>query len=483
MIERPSPLLVSRFLFAVVLVALVLRPGLAAGQASTQKRGLTALADLSRSLQDLAEVVSPSVVQIFVTGYAAPNEEETTPAEPAIERSSASGVIVDADGYIVTNAHVVENATRLEVELPFSATGGDPGRSIIKRRGRTVGAQIIAVDRETDLAVLKVEVRALPPLPFGDSDSLRPGQLVLAFGSPLGLDSSVTMGVVSAVARQLTPEDPMIYIQTDAPINPGNSGGALVDTDGRLVGISTLIYSQSGGSEGIGFAAPSNIVRNVFTQIRATGRVKRGDIGATTQTVTPLLADALGLPADSGVVVADVLEGGPAARAGLQPGDVLLTIDGKRMENGRQFRINLYTRGVGQQVTLEVLRGERRLSVRVPIGERESDAGRLAELVTPDNAIKALGVVGLDLSSRIAALLPPLRRTSAVIVAAVSAETPFSQQGRLQPGDAIYALNGRAIGGIADLKTVVSTLKPGSAAVLQIERESRLMYLAFRVER
>ena len=154
-----------------------------------------------------------------------------------------------------------------------------PGRSILRRRGRTVGAQIVAIDRETDIAVVKIEAKALPVLAFGDSDTLRPGQLVLAFGSPLGLDASVTLGIVSAVARQLTPEDPMIYIQTDAPINPGNSGGALVDTEGRLVGISTLIYSQSGGNEGIGFAAPSNIVRNIFEQIRKTGRVRRGEIG------------------------------------------------------------------------------------------------------------------------------------------------------------------------------------------------------------
>jgi serine protease Do len=446
-------------------------------------RSPAALGELSRSLQDLAAAVSPSVVQIFVTGYAPPEDEDARSAEPALERSSGSGVIVDPDGYIVTNAHVVENATRLEVELPFAATGGDPGRSIVRRRGRTVGAQIVAVDRETDIAVIKVEARALPALPFGDSEALRAGQIVLAFGSPLGLNSSVTLGVVSAVARQLTPEDPMIYIQTDAPINPGNSGGALVDTEGRLVGVNTLIYSQSGGNEGIGFAAPSNIVRNVFTQIRATGRVRRGDIGVHAQTVTPLLAEALGLGADTGVIVADVLAASPAARAGLQPGDVVVALDGKRMENGRQFRINVYTRAVGELIVLDVLRGENRLGIRVPVGERETDAGRLTELVTSDNAIKALGVIALDLSPRIAALLPSLRRTSAAIVASVSPDSPYSQQGRLQAGDAIYALNGKAVAGIADLKAIAATLKPGAAAVLQIEREGRLMYLAFRVER
>jgi serine protease Do len=452
-------------------------------QAPRERRGVSALGDLSRSLQELAETVSPSVVQILVTGYANPDEEDARPIEPALERSSGSGVIVDPDGYIVTNAHVVENATRLEVELPLAATGGDPGQSIIKRRGRIAGAQLVAVDRETDLAVIKVEARALPALAFADSDTLRPGQIVLAFGSPLGLESSVTMGVVSAVARQLAPEDPMIYIQTDAPINPGNSGGALVDTEGRLVGINTLIYSQSGGSEGIGFAAPSNIVKNVFAQIRASGRVRRGDIGVSAQTLTPVLAEALGLSVDSGVIVSDVTPGSPAARAGLQPGDIVVSLDGKRMENGRQFRINLYTRGTGQQVLLEVQRGDRRIPVRVIVAERESDPGRLTELVTADNIVKPLGVVAIDLTPRIAALLPDLRRTSAAIVASVSPESPYSQQGRLQAGDAIYTFNGKTITGLTDLKAAAADLKPGSAAVMQIERESRLMYLAFRVER
>ena len=442
------------------------------------------LADLSRSLQELAAKVSPSVVQIFVTGYAPPDDEDRAASgEPQLERSSGSGVIVDPDGYIVTNAHVVENATRIEVELPFEATGGAPGRSILKRRGRTVGAQVVAIDKETDIAVVKVDARGLPALPFGDSDTLRSGQLVLAFGSPLGLASSVSMGVVSAVARQLTPEDPMIYIQTDATINPGNSGGALVDTDGRLVGINTLIYTQSGGSEGIGFAAPSNIVRNVFTQIRKNGRVRRGEIGVITQTITPLMAEALGLTFDAGVVLSDVTPGSAAAKAGLEPGDIVLTLDGKPMENGRQFRINVYTRGVGEQVAVEVRRGNRTITLRVPVTEQENDTGQLEALIGTQQAIRTLGIVALDLSPKIAEMLPPLRRTKGAVVARVTPESPYSQQGRVQPGDAIYALNGRAIGGVEELKAATSALKPGAAAVLLIERDSTLMYFAFRVER
>ena len=468
---------VTAAIFATFLI--VAAPAHAQRPAAT----VATLGDLSRSLQDLSHKVSASVVQIFVTGYAAPDADDARGAGlPVLERSSGSGVIVDADGYIVTNAHVVENATRLEVELPLAATGGDPGRSILGRRGRTVGAQVVAIDHETDIAVIKVEARALPVLVFGDSDALRPGQLVLAFGSPLGLDSSVTMGVVSAVARQLTPEDPMIYIQTDAPINPGNSGGALVDTEGRLVGVNTLIYSQGGGSEGIGFAAPSNIVRNVFQQIRKSGRVRRGEIGVSTQTITSVLAEAMRLPVDAGVIVADVVAGGPAARAGLQPGDVIQALDGKRMENGRQFRINLYTRAIGEQISLDVQRGEQRMTLRIPVAERESSTTRLSDLLAPQNSIRPLGVFVLELTPQISQILRSLRRDKGVVVASVSSEAPFSQQGRLEAGDVIYALNGNPVGSVADLKSAVESLKPGTAAVLQIEREGELKYLAFRTE-
>ena len=466
---------------AALLAILLTPPAIASAQRSAAQ--VATLGDLSRSLQDLSQRVSTSVVQIFVTGFAPPDEDDPhAGAQPVFERSSGSGVVVDPDGYIVTNAHVVENATRIEIELPFAATGGEPGRSIISRRGRTVGAQIVAIDHETDLAVVKVEAKALPAVTFGDSDALRPGQLVLAFGSPLGLDASVTLGIVSAVARQLTPEDPMIYIQTDAPINPGNSGGALVDTEGRLVGINTLIYSQSGGSEGIGFAAPSNIVRNVFEQIRKTGRVRRGEIGVSAQTVTATLAEALNLPADAGVIIADVDDESPGAKAGLRPGDLVLSLDGKRMENGRQFRINLYTRAIGQQVALEIERAGRRSTVRVPVVERESTSTRLSDLLTPQNSIRALGALVLELTPPIRQVLPPLRRETGVVIAAVSNDTPYSQQGQLRAGDVIYAVNGKSIASVAELKAAAAQLKPNDATVLQIEREGGLMYISFRVD-
>ena len=467
---------------AVALVFLISLSPASAVQAQSSRA--QALSELSRSLQELSEKVSPSVVQIFVSAYVLPNDETMTEgAEPLLERASGSGVIVDPDGYVVTNAHVVKNASRIEVELPLAATGGDTGRSILKRGGRTVGAQIVAIDEETDIAVIKVEAKSLPALTFGDSDALRPGQLVLAFGSPLGLSSSVTMGVVSAVARQLTPEDPMIYIQTDAPINPGNSGGALVDTEGKLVGINTLIFSQGGGSEGIGFAAPSNIVRNVVGQIRKFGRVRRGEVGVTAQTITPLLAEALGLGVDRGVILSDVAAGSPAARAGLQPGDVVLTLDGKAMENGRQFRINVYARGVGEQVALSIRRGDRTLPVRVQVVERPGGSSRLSDLIGIQRAIPALGIVVLDLTPTVAQVLPQLRRDKGAVVVTTGPNAPFSQQGRLLGGDVIYALNGKPISSGEELERAAAGLKPGTPSVLQLERESTLIYLAFRAER
>jgi serine protease Do len=456
------------------LLLFALLPVTASAQATAPARDIADLSRLSRDLYALSERIKPAVVQVLTTGYA--------PADGALvrQRASGSGVILDADGYVITNAHVIQGTRRVQVALAGLASGPPEARSVLKAPGRVVGAVVVGTDRETDLAVLKIEEKGLPFLPLGDSEALRPGELVLAFGSPLGLENSVTLGVVSAVARQVRPEDPMIYVQTDASINPGNSGGPLVDGQGRVVGINTFILSQSGGNEGIGFAAPSNIVRYVYDQIRRTGRVHRGEIGVRVQTVTPALAAGLGLAREWGVVVSDVPPGAPAAEAGLRIGDVVLKMDGKVMENARQLEVNLYPRVPGASVTLEVQRGTQRLTFVVPVAERPGDPARFADRVSSErNTVARLGVLALDLDDVVARLLPPLRARAGAVVATVDAR---SEPDPLQPGDVIYSVNQEPVASVESLRAVLARLKPGSPVVLQVERGGELRFLVLEPE-
>jgi serine protease Do len=459
-----------------------LRTGQPRAAPAPRAGALTDLRSASEQLESLAERVGPSVVQVLTLGYATndlADGERGVLVAPS--RGSGSGVIVDAAGYIVTNAHVVQGAHRIQVELPVREPGG--ARSVVRPRPRLVGAQLVAIDEETDLAVLKVAERDLPALTFADSDAVRPGQIVMAFGSPLGLTSSVTLGVVSAVGRQLETEDPMVYLQTDAPINPGNSGGPLVNLAGEIVGINTLILSQSGGNEGLGFAAPSNIVRRIFEQIRQYGRVRRGEIGVRAQTLTPLLSEGLQLSRDAGVVLSDVYPGGPAAAAGAEVGDVVLRLDGKPMENGRQLHVNLYSRAVGDTVRLDIERRGVAMALTVPVTEREDDPTRFAMLARPDeHLVPRLGVLGLSLGPSLADMLPDIRIRSGVVVAGTSGEQVPGSDGRLQPGDVIHALNGKVIRNLPELRAAIDALKRGDAMVLQIERDGELQYVALRVE-
>ncbi|MCZ6485279.1 MAG: trypsin-like peptidase domain-containing protein [Acidobacteria bacterium] len=440
----------------------------------------TALAHLSSSLEALSQRIGPAVVQIFTTGYR-PVSGGANSGLLSKRRSGGSGVILDREGYIVTNAHVVEGAQRVQVLLTVSLPSVPERASILKPRGKMVEAQIVGIDRETDLAVLKIPERDLPFVELGDSDEVKQGQLVLAFGSPLGLENSVTLGVVSSVARQLRPEDPVVYIQTDAPINPGNSGGPLINANGKAVGINTFILSQSGGNEGLGFAVPSNIVKYVFKQIRKTGRVGRGQIGVHPQTVTPTLAAGLGLSQEWGVVLGDVFPWGPANMAGLKVGDLILSLDGKVMENGRQFDVNLYRRA-GDMVTVELLRGSQKLFFRVPVVERKDGFASLAGMVTPDNnLVPELGILGLDIDSKIAKVLSPPRKLGGVLVAARSVDSPYWQEAFL-PGDVIYAINEKAVTSLAGLRVIVSHLKTGDPVVAQVQRRGTLGFIAFEID-
>ena len=467
----------GRARIAAPVVAVFLILGASTGSSQTRPAAPATNADLSSLLMSTTRAVSPSVVQILTTAQTAggtlvPRSSDLV----STQRGSGSGVIVDADGFIITNAHVVQDALQLRVEIPLATTGHS-----ILGASRLVKGEIVGMDLETDLAVIKIDEHKLPTLSFGDSDELSAGQIVLAVGSPLGLQTSVSMGVVSSVARQLEPESPMIYVQTDAAINPGSSGGPLVDLRGRLVGINTLIASQAGGNEGLGFAAPSNIVRSVYDQIRKFGRVRRGDIGVRVQTLTPVLASGLGLSRDRGAILADVLPGSPAEKAGLRAGDVVLSLDSKPIENGRQLQVNLYRRSAGDSVQLEVSRNNDVSKVTVTVAERfNPDSG--APVDPRNNLVPRLGILAVNLDPGVARMIPVLRVSSGVVVAAAAAGAVSSRDGGLASGDVIYAVNQTPVSEIATLRKVLGDLKSGDPAVLHIERRGILMYVAFTVE-
>jgi serine protease Do len=466
--------------FAVGVLTLTFTTVTAADQRQTRPTAAPVEADLSKSFEATTRLVGPAVVEIFSTTYAPGQGVVPRTADlVATQRASGSGVIVDADGYILTNAHVVRGAHRLRVELSLPGAG----RSILGSRSRSVDGQVVGLDVETDLAVIKIEERSLPTLTFGDSDELSAGQLVLAFGSPLGLNNSVSLGVISAVARQLQPESPMIYVQTDASINPGSSGGPLVDSRGRVVGINTLIFSQAGGNEGLGFAVPSNIARTVYEQIRKFGRVRRGDIGIRAQTLTPELAAGLGLSRDTGVVLADVIPGSPAATAGLRAGDVVVALDGKAMENGRQLQVNLYRRLVGDVVNLDILRDSQPMKFPVAMTERDDPFASLSDSSDPrENLVSRLGVLAVTLDQRIARMLPVVRVRSGVVVASSVAGGIDAREGGLAVGDIVYAINRKPVSSVAELRAVLDTFKPGDPVVLHLERDGELKFLVFTVD-
>jgi serine protease Do len=435
-------------------------------------------------VEELVKRVSPSVVQVLVTGLGATEEGAGGEAELVIGRlrSIGSGVIVGPEGYILTNAHVLKGAQRVQVVLPSPLTGASPDLSTLSPRGRTMDARIVGLSRDIDLAVLKIKAKGLPALLIGNYSNLRQGEMVLAFGSPGGLQNSVTMGVVSAVARQPDPDSPMVYIQTDAPINPGNSGGPLVNVDGELVGINTFILTQSGGNEGLGFAIPSGIVAVAYPQLRKFGHLHRGEIGIHVQSITTNLAAGLGVPMDQGVIVSDVIPGSPADMAGLKIQDIILSIDDKPVGSLPMFGMYMFMLQAGDRVKIQVLRGSEKTQVEIPVAQRPHRVDLLADLVDPEkNLIGKLGILGIEIDKKISELLPSLREASGVIVAAKVAGFG-AEENSLAVGDVIHSLNGMTVISLDFLRSTLDATKPNSPVVLQIEREGSLMYTTFRMD-
>jgi serine protease Do len=443
------------------------------------------LAQFNESLQELTARVSPSIVQVQVTGYRALNEKSDTDANTiGRQRSLGSGVIVDPDGYIITNAHVVKGAQRVRVILTPATAGDSQVRASLGlgEHSPPADARIIGIAPTIDLALLKIEQKNLPAMAFADYTQLKKGQLVLAFGSPEGLENSVSMGVVSAVARQADPDVPSVYIQTDAPINPGNSGGPLVNTDGNLVGINTFILTESGGSQGLGFAIPSSVVEFVYHELRKYGRVHRSIIGAQLQDITPDLAAGLSLKKERGVVVTDVLPDGPADKAGLRIQDILLSLDGRAMGSVPLAEMIISTRPAGAVVQAEILRGTQQLKLTIPVAEQKNDVDQLGDLVDPEkDLVTKLGIYGVEIDDQLAKQLEDLREPTGVIVAALAADS-MGVEADLQPGDVIHALNGKPLATLEQLRAALKALPTGAAGVLQVERDGKYLYVTFEMD-
>lgn len=440
------------------------------------------LQELNSAIERLTARISPAVVQILVTGYG-PVESSTRGQTALITREHAigSGVIVDSDGYIMTNAHVVEGAQRIHVALPVSSANF-PDQIVPEGKERMVEARIVGIHKDTDLALIKIDQTGLPTLALGTHRPVHQGQLVFAMGSPEGLENSVTMGVVSSVARQADPSRPMVYIQTDAPINPGNSGGPLVDSEGYVVGINTFILSEAGGSEGLGFAIPARIVHFVYESLRKYGHVHRIEIKAGAQTITTSLAKGLGLAQDWGVVVDDVVPGGPAEAAGLKIGDILIRADDRPIGTLPAFTALLYLHPLDEVLKLEVLRGTERKTLFIPVLEMKDPMDALPDLANSrDNLVSRLGILGLDLTDDLRTLVGPLRNPSGVIVVARVAEFLSSATG-LQTGDVIHSVNQSSIDSLSSLRAAMRQIKPHDPVVLQVERGGGLQWLVFDLE-
>ena len=463
----------SRCVIAVIAACIALQPTRAICQESStvHVRGHASanlLAQLNDSLERLASKVSPAVVQIEAAGFG-PSEDQKTATVIVRQHGIGAGVIVDADGYIMTNAHVVDGAQRVRVTLSV------PGKF------QRLDAKVVGVERQADLALLKIDARQLPTLPF-NLDPPRPGQVVVAIGSPSGLQNSVTMGVISSAWRQPDPDNPMVYLQTDAPINRGNSGGPLVDISGAVVGLNTFIISSSGGSEGLGFAIPAPVVDFVYRSLRESGHVDHVDIGVVAQAVTPSIAEGLALSQDWGVLIADLLPRGPADVAGIKVGDVVLAVDGYAMQGVTEFTAVLYQHPPRVPLNVDVLRGGQKLSFRVAAFVVRDTLNQLVDGPDPVTShIEPLDILGMDLDDTLRSVMPAVRSAEGVVVVGRARGFNAVDTG-LQPGDVVASVNRTRVVSVAALRAAVAQLKRGDPVVLYIERLGRFRFLTFEME-
>jgi len=384
-----------------------------------------------------------------------------------LQRGLGSGVIVSADGYILTNHHVIDGAEEIKVEL---------------NDNRTFGAKVIGSDPPSDLAVLKIDTRGLPVLPLGDSDRVRVGDVVLAVGNPLGVGQTVTMGIVSAKGRQTGLSDGSFedFLQTDAPINQGNSGGALVNTNGELIGINSQILSPSGGNIGLGFAIPANMAKNAMDQLVKSGKVRRGMIGVTIQAVTSDLASSLGLSEVRGALVSSVQSGSPAERAGIRRGDVIIALNGSPITDSNSLRNQVARTQPGSEVTLTISRDNREQQVRVTLGELPAEKMTAAG----DNGggggtdTGELGIQVEPLTPAVAERLKLSGSTQGLVVRDVDPAGPAADAG-IRENDVIEEVNRQPVRSVADLRSAIQRSR-SKLSLLLINRGGNSLFLTVR---
>lgn len=433
-----------------------------------------------KSFADLAEKVKPAVVNISTTSIVTVpgnpfrqffgNEQEgqfgdffhnffgNVPDRKMKQQSLGSGFIVDKDGYILTNNHVVENAQEIKVRLAD---------------GREFKAKVIGRDTRTDLALIKITsiFENLPVLTLGDSDSMRVGDWVLAVGNPFGLGQTVTQGIISATGRVIGSGPYDDFLQTDAPINPGNSGGPLVNLKGEVIGINTAIIS---GGQGLGFAIPSKMAKSVMKQLREKGKVVRGWLGVAIQTVTPELAKSFGLKEARGALVSDVTPGGPADKAGIRRGDVIITFDGKNVKSANDLPIIVANTPVGKSVTVTVLRNGKEMNLTVKIQEL-TEQGPAAQTMAPT---QSYGMTVGEITPKLRRLLG-LTEKSGVVVEGVEPGSMADQAG-LQPGDVIKEANHKTVNNVRDYNAAIAGVQAGQPLLLLIRRGNQSLYVTMQ---
>ncbi len=433
-------------------------------------------AAIRQSFSPVVKRVAPSVVNVYVRRRVAQQlspffqdpffrrffgEGAGIPRE-RMEQSLGSGVIVSADGVVVTNNHVIQGGKNAEITIAFAD-------------GREFPAKIVLADEKTDLAVLRIDAKTanFPHIEFVDSDALEVGDLVLAIGNPFGVGQTVTSGIVSALARtQIGIADYQFFVQTDAAINPGNSGGALVDVDGKLVGINTAIFSRTGASNGIGFAIPSNMVRVVVDSALKGGKVQRPWLGAQLQPLTAEIASSLGLDRPSGALVQTIAEKGPAAKAGLKVGDVIVGVDGKQIRDPRAFDYRFVTRGVGGAAEVAIMREGVEKSLKVTLETPPEMPPREQRDLKGNHPLAGARIV--NLSPAVAEEFGLDFNARGVVIIDVEADSAAQSVG-FRRGDILIGLNGAQFGSTSDVAEAV--VRPADAWRLSLQREGRTMNL------